>query len=199
MGNRVIRLGADPFPPYQYFDENGSVVGTDFDLVSAMFRDKGYDVTCYIDDWAVVFGKFKAKELDAVFQVQKTPERAAEFAFSPCFRIGVTEVVTADPDLVVDKYSDIAEKGLKMGVSTGYSYGDAIDSLPAGIKTAYDTMEQLLAAVANKEVDVAVIDRGVKEFILERSSLPKLYNLPALDFDRDFYVMYHKDADFTLD
>lgn len=198
MSERIIRLGADPFPPYQYFDENGNVVGTDFDLVSAMFREKGYEVTCMIDDWALVFDKFKAGELDAVFQVQKTPERAAEFAFSPCFRIGVTEVVTADPDLKVEKYEDIPAKGLTMGVSTGYSYGDAIDTLPGEIKKAYDTMEQLLTAVANKEVDVAVIDRGVKEYILSRTDLPALYPLTALDFDRDFYVMYHKGADFSL-
>lgn len=198
MSKKIIRLGADPFAPYQYIDENGEVKGSDFDIVSEMFKEIGYEVTCEIGDWGPIYEKFLNKEIDAVFQVQKTAARQKEFALSSCFRVGVSEVVTASPDLKIENYGEFVERNIILGVSENYNYGNEIDTFPDSIKHVYVTMEDLLWAVAKGEVETAVIDKGVREYIVEKAGMPKLYSLPALDFERDFYVMYHRDAEFVL-
>jgi len=198
MERNIVHLGADPFPPYQFINERGTVEGSDFDLVSDLFHKKGFEVDCYIDDWGVVFEKFKNGKLDAVFQVQKTSEREAEFAFSSLLRQGASVIITSDPAIVLENFEDIKSKNLELGVSTGYSYGEKIDQLPEKIKFAYDTMEELISAVSNKEVDVGVIDRGVKKYLMEKMGISEIYEIPALTFLRDFYVMYHKNAKFDL-
>ena len=38
-----IKVCADPFPPYQYVDKDGSIKGKDYELVVSRLRAAGYD------------------------------------------------------------------------------------------------------------------------------------------------------------
>lgn len=191
MEKRVIKVGADPFPPYQYIDEDGRAAGSDYEEVSRIFQEAGYEIEVLIDEWNVVESKFLSGELDALFQVQKSPEREEKFRFSDLLRNAVTEVITADQELELKSYQEIADRELKLGVLKGYAYGKEIDELPLSCKQEYESSEKLLFAVAGREVDAGVFDQGVKTYMMEKLGIRGVYSIKALEFLRPLYIMYH--------
>ena len=72
---KTIKVCADPFPPYQYVKEDGSLAGRDYDLVYGALTAMGYTVETVIAPWGEVISAFENKECDALFQVQDTPAR----------------------------------------------------------------------------------------------------------------------------
>ena len=189
-----LRIGADPFPPYQYYDAAGLLRGTDYETVRAAGEKAGFHMAFLLDEWGAVEQKMLAGELDAVFQVQKNPQRAARYCFSKLLRNAVTEVITADAGLSLAGYADIPGKGLTLGVQANYSYGDAIDSLDERCKRAYGSGEALLRAVHAGRVDAGVFDRGVKEYLMEQLHLSGIRALEGLSFDRPLYIAFNDAA-----
>ena len=72
---KLITVGADPFPPYQYYDESGNLKGSDYDLVKKAFDLAGYNIKVVLDEWKKIEEDLINKVIDAAFQVQYTPER----------------------------------------------------------------------------------------------------------------------------
>ncbi len=188
--SKKIKGGADPFPPYQYFDENGDVVGSDFKLVTDALIKADYEPEVVIDEWSIIEGMLSRKELDFGFQVQKTPEREKKYFFSKLLRNAETQLVTWDKDLRLENYGEIADKKLKIGVMSGYLYGDAIDNLPSDLKVCYDSGEELLKDIDSKKIDLGVFDKGVKEYVMKKYSLQNIYSVDNLTFIRPLYVVF---------
>lgn len=189
MKQEVLRVGADPFPPYQYPDENGDPVGSDCQRVKELLRKAGYEARVILEEWSVLEQMLYTGELDAVFQVQKTPEREKAYFFSRLLRSAVTETVTGRPDLTLGSLKEVPGRGLTLGIIDQYAYGGEVDSLPASCKRAYPTQEALLSAIADCQVDLGVFDKGVKEYLLERLG-GKVYPLENLTFLRPLYIMF---------
>lgn len=191
MSKHIIRIGADPFPPYQFINEKGEVEGIDYEKVTDIIQKAGYEAEVVIDEWSIVEAQFLSGALDALFQVQKSPEREKKFQFSSLLRNAVTEVLTADKELKLEDYKDICKKNLKLGALKGYAYGAAIDELPEASKKYYDTSSSLLQAIAEQEVPLGVFDQGVKEYLMKQMNIQKLFSVKALEFLRPLYIMYH--------
>lgn len=189
-----VRLGADPFPPYQYFTAEGQIAGIDYATVTGVFRRAETDVEVLLRDWSEVERMLAAGEIDGAFQVQKTPEREARWHFSHLLRHAVTEIITADSTLAVNNLMELAPRGLRLGIIAGYAVGEAVDSLPDGVRVPYPTQEALLHAVATGEVPLAVFDRGVREYLMRTESLNPIFPLKNLDFLRPLYVVFRDAA-----
>lgn len=81
-----IKVCADPFPPYQYVDRDGSMKGRDYELVVSRLRAAGYDPEVCIAPWDRIYREFQAGEQDVLFQAQDSPERLEKFYFSKMLR-----------------------------------------------------------------------------------------------------------------
>jgi hypothetical protein len=51
---RHLIIGADPFPPYQYYDVNGFLQGTDYERIKNADAKSGFELEFIIEDWALV-------------------------------------------------------------------------------------------------------------------------------------------------
>jgi ABC-type amino acid transport substrate-binding protein len=185
-----LRIGADPFPPYQYYDEDGVLRGSDYETVRAAGEKAGFEMEFIIGEWSLIEKKMSAGELDAVFQVQKTPEREERFCFSKLLRKAVTEIITGDEVLALSSCAGIPAGGLTLGVQANYSYGGEVDALDDACKKEYGSGEALLRAVQNREVDAGVFDRGVKNYLMEQKGIQGIRALEELSFDRPLYVAF---------
>lgn len=190
MEKKRLNVGADPFPPYQYFDDRGELRGLDYERVLAVFCEADYDINVVIDDWTVIQDNLDQGKLDAAFQVQPTTERLQRYHFSDILREAATEVVTARTDLQISSYSQIETLGLKLGVISGYTNGPDIDALDDNLKHSYPNPAELLLAVSRNEVDLAVYDRGVKEYLMEQNGLTNIVAIPAMTFLRPLHVIF---------
>lgn len=197
MENKKVRVGADPFPPYQYYDEAGSLQGSDFEVVKRTFAQAGFAAEVKLGPWDEIEAAMARGELDAVFQVQKTPQREAAYRFSDLLRNAVTEVITGDAALATHEtlrsWTEAEARGLTVGVIKNYAYGAEIDNLSEALKVSYDSQEGLLHAIGTRTVDLGIFDRGVRMYLQERCGIEALYPIESLTFIRPLYVMFREE------
>jgi len=191
MTNREIKVGADPFPPYQYYEADGSPAGSDYRQVRKLFEAMGYEISMTIQEWSEIQAMMDEGLLDAAFQVQKTPERVTQYAFSELFRQAETQVVSANRQLCLNSFSDIPARGLSIGLIEGYVNDEEIDDLPSVNKKFYSGTAALLLGISIGEVDVGVFDKGVKEHLMAEQSIENIYALDNLTFFRPLHVIFN--------
>lgn len=188
--NRLITVGADPFPPYQYYDKAGNIKGSDYELVKKAFEKIGYEINIVLDEWKKIDDDITNKRIDAAFQVQYSIERQNKYFFSELFRNAITEVVTGNSELDINSYKEIEEKRLSIGVIANYTYGEDVDKIDLSLKVSYNDQTQLLKAINDKEVDIGIFDKGVKEYILEQEGFSNIHSIKSLEFIRPLYVVF---------
>lgn len=189
---RILRVGADFFPPYQYYDEAGKGIGIDCDKVRRVLEIMGCEMELFIgQEWSEVQERYDSRELDAAFQVQPTPERLAKFNFSDLLREAATELVSSDPNLSIDSYGEIEEKGLKLGVLSGYTNGPDIDAISDTCKMEFPNSEELLKNISAGVVDLGVFDQGVKKYLMEKNGITNIYALENMTFTRPLHVIFN--------
>lgn len=201
MKNRKVCVGADPFPPYQYYDEAGCLQGSDFETVKDTFERAGFTAEVQLGPWDEIEAAVARGELDAVFQVQKTPQREAAYCFSDLLRNAVTEVITGDVNLAdgsglhsaLHSWAEAETRGLTVGVIKNYAYGEDVDRLRPEMKAAYDSQEALLHAIGAREVDLGIFDRGVRQYLQARLDVGEIYPIESLTFMRPLYVMFREE------
>jgi len=191
---KTLVVGADPFPPYQYYDENGDIKGSDYDMVKAVIDKMGYEARYIIDEWSVIEKAFSEKKIDLVFQVQKTPERERKYHFSGKLRDATTSIVTWKDKTDQGSMDELFADGSKLGVIEGYLYGDIIDSIATGSKVNFKSLEDLLQSVNSGETEYGVVDLGVFNYINRNKIYDKVKLLDKLNFNRPLYVCLNDPA-----
>ncbi len=192
---RILHAGADVFPPYQYRDASGQFAGIDYDKVRRVLERMGCEMDLFLHpEWTEVQKRFDAHVLDLAFQVQPTPERLKKFFFSDLLREAATELVSGDPQLTLRSYGEIPLKGLKLGVLAGYTNGPDIDALPGSCKTEVANTEELLKKISSGEVDLGVVDQGVKGYLMKKNGISNIYAVEGMTFTRPLHVIFN-DAD----
>jgi hypothetical protein len=183
-------VGADPFPPYQFYNELGVLEGLDYKLVKEIINKMGATADFILDDWSIIEKKLLDKEIDIAFQVQKTPEREKIYYFSNLFRNAITTIIsTSNDDL--QSIEEMKLLNTKLAVIRGYKYGDLIDQLPEELKVCcHDQLEQVEFVSQNK-VNFAVVDLGVYEYQIQDRDDRGIKILRHLDFTRPLYVVFN--------
>lgn len=185
---KKIKICADPFPPYQYMNEDGEAEGLDYGLIRDVLCDAGFSTDIKIAPWNEVIGAFERKEYDVLFQVQDTPERREKYFLSYKLRDAVTDVVkAAGSDVQADSYDDLS--GYRVGLIAGFANGEDIDSLPGDCRVMHEDTREMIDSLLSGKIDVAVGDRGVVKYLLGADE--NLVPIEALTYRRPLYVMFH--------
>jgi ABC-type amino acid transport substrate-binding protein len=183
-------VGADPFPPYQFYNEIGVLGGSDYRHVEEIITKTGASAEYILDDWSKIQKKLINKEIDIAFQVQKTPEREKLYYFSTLFRYAITTIISlTDED--IKSVEEIVLLDKKLAVIKGYKYGDVIDLLPERIKVFCNNQQEQVEFVQKNKVDYAVVDLGVFEYQAQKSNIEGIKILRHLDFSRPLYVVFN--------
>jgi hypothetical protein len=191
MSKNHLKIGADPFPPYQYYDSNGILQGMDYERIKKAGINAGFEIEFFVEDWTIIEQKFSKGELDAIFQLPKTPEREKKYLFSKKLRDGITEIVTGDPTINIPSIKYIEIYNYTIGVVDGISYGEEVNALDPKCKIIYKDNENLLSDIGKKEVNFGIFDQGVKNFIMEKLFIKNIYVINALTFTRQLYMAFN--------
>lgn len=186
----IIKVCADPFPPYQYIDEDGQMKGTDYEMVMRRLRLAGYEPEMCIAPWSRIYPEFERGEQDVLFQAQDSPERLEKFWLSKLLRYAETEVVTMKSELQgLDSYKQL--ENYKVGVIADFANGPEIDGLPSSCKIEYPGAKEVLEGIYSGEADCGICDKGVKEYLRSHEENPPvLYIADKLTYQRPLYVMF---------
>lgn len=163
---KLVVASEATFPPMEFKDEAGKIVGFDVDLVHAIAKEAGLEVEFQDVAWDGIFGALKSGSADIIASsVTITDERKAQFDFSdPYLEAGQVLVVRAQDR---EKYPDLAAlQGKKIGVQMGTTAAEYMERQTTGSYTLgqYNTAGLAIIDLANGNVDGAVIDKPVADY-----------------------------------
>lgn len=94
QGKIIIGTNAT-FPPMEFIDEDGNLVGIDIEIAKRIAHDLGVEAEFKQIDWQVIFDQLLAGEADMIISgITILPERAEIMAFSnPYFNAGQIVVI----------------------------------------------------------------------------------------------------------
>lgn len=192
---KTVTLVADPYPPYQY-EENNTVRGIDHDVIAAAFREHNMETQTRLSPWEVCIQLMEMKKADGIFQITPTPERERMFLFSQPLRTARTVFFrkTGAPVRFHKEVEMLPQlKKYKLGVLAGYSYNPIIDSLREPVKTEVKSQEMLLGGLLRGEFDLAMMDLGVASYLMERMRIDGIERVEGYQITRRLHVAFQRD------
>ncbi len=158
---RTIRVGTEAaFPPFEFKDEAGNIVGFDMDLLDAIAAEAGFEVEYVDTPFDGIFVALQSGDFDAVISAATIkPERAEIVDFSdPYFDAGLAVVVRDDSDY--QSVDDLV--GQPIGVQLGTT-GDIEASTRYGDENVrrYDDVLLAFQALLNGDIEGIVNDLPV--------------------------------------
>ena len=147
LGVVTVGLNAE-YPPFEYVDENGEIVGFDPDLMNAIAERAGFEIEWVNTRWDGIFVALASGEFDAVSSAATITEEREEIVdFSnPYFNAGQMIAVLEDRADEIQSPEDLP--GLKVGVQGGTT-GDIASSEIDGVEVVrYDEITLAFQALA---------------------------------------------------
>ncbi|WP_369601361.1 transporter substrate-binding domain-containing protein [Hahella sp. SMD15-11] len=129
---RAYRLGWDPWPPYQYVNEQGVLTGLDIELMQAVFDAMGCEIRFQQLPWKRQLLHLQRGELDVVSSASRTAEREAFGRYSIPLRTERVVLLTQRNTLwqgKVRSLSDLQHLPMRLVGTIGYFYGDDFEAL----------------------------------------------------------------------
>ncbi|AEC01963.1 basic amino acid ABC transporter substrate-binding protein [Parasphaerochaeta coccoides] len=158
------------WPPLEFIDENGVLVGFEIDLVKEVARRTGITFESRNVAWDGIFAGLLNKQYDAIASsVTITAERQKQFDFTvPVLR--VTQSIMVRTNAQALKTPDDL-KFRKVGVQIGTTGGYAIEGIEGIQVLSYDEIGFAVEDLLNGKVDAVVCDSIIaSDFVLSNPS-----------------------------
>jgi len=197
---QIINLVADPYPPYQYA-ENDSIKGIDNDIIIAAFKENNILTKIQLLPWEDCINQIKMKKADGIFQIVRTLERKKILLFSKPLRTAKAvflRKVGTQAEVCKDTNLKAQFKNYKIGVLAGYSYDAEIDSLREPIKKDFKIQEMLLIELSEGKLDLAILDLGVATYLMNTMNISDVEKVSGYEIKRQLYVAFQKGYDELL-
>jgi polar amino acid transport system substrate-binding protein len=178
-GGCTLKVGWDPYEPYQYQDADGTMRGMDVEIVRDLAQNAGCNVSFTRGAWKDLLAEMKDGSIDVLMAATVTPDREAYAAFSPAYRRESFVVLTRAADattlgnLDLDK---LVKAGKHIGITDGYYYGDQVTAVIQGdeSRSAFvlsPVAELNYTRLVAGELDALIDDPNVAAAIVKRKGL----------------------------
>jgi polar amino acid transport system substrate-binding protein len=167
----AIRIGVDDaFPPMEYRDEKGNLVGFDVDLADEIGRRLGVDIVWVPTAWDGVILSLQSGKFDMILSTLTiTDERAEKIDFSPPYIYGAQIIVVKQETKDINALSDL--KGKVVGTQLG-STGEVAAKKYGGFKDLklYATYPEAFTDLAIGRIRALVVDEFVGRYYITKQA-----------------------------
>ena len=190
---KKIKIGFDAtFVPMGYEEKDGSYVGFDIDLATAVFKLYGIDVEWQAIDWDMKETELKNGTIDLIWNgYSVTDERKQSADFTVPYMVNEQVLVTKKSS-GIDSVAGMAGKTL--GAQAGSSGYDAFNASPKILKDIVTNQK----AVQYSTFTQALIDRVYANYYLEKSGVLDQYNVMPAGYEGESFAVGARKADKTL-
>jgi len=166
----TIIVAIDPtFPPFEFTDESGKVVGYDPELIEAVAEGLGVKVEYQVMAFSGIIPGLIAGAFDMTPTLNVTAERAGKIDYVIPTASSVNAVLAIEGGAVTSaKIEDLAGKTCAVKQTTqpeqmmmAFNEKLAADGKPEVELLGFETIEQTIAALAEKRADCVVDDKSV--------------------------------------
>lgn len=183
------------FPPYEYTDENGDIIGIDAEIAAAVAEELGLKLEIKDMEFDSLIPAVQAGSIDIAFAgMTVTDERKESVDFSDTYAKGV-QVIIVPEDSKITSPDDL--EGKKIGVQTGTT-GDIYCTDDFGQENVKQFNNGALAvtALTQGQVDCVIIDNEpAKNFVKSNKGLKILETSYA---DEDYAAAVSKENNELL-
>ena len=183
------------FPPYEYTDENGDIIGIDAEIAAAVAEELGLKLEIKDMEFDSLIPAVQAGSIDIAFAgMTVTDERKESVDFSDTYAKGV-QVIIVPEDSKIASPDDL--EGKKIGVQTGTT-GDIYCTDDFGQENVkqYNNGALAVAALTQGQVDCVIIDNEpAKNFVKSNKGLKILETSYA---DEDYAAAVSKENNELL-
>ena len=194
----VLRIAMDAsYPPFEFFDEEGSLVGYDVDLAHELGRRFGVDVEFAIISFDGLYDALRVKRVDLILSALPFDLRLTEdVAYSHAYFNAGQVLVVREEEADISSVENLQER--RVGVEWG-SMGDVVArELLRRMEFElyqYPAPEEALSVLTEGEIDAAITDAvSAYQFSREHGGI-KITGSPVTD---DPYVMATLLSSFVL-
>lgn len=160
-------FGSDcTWPPLEFVDENGEIVGFEIDLIAAMSERSGIPMSVRNVAWDGIFAGLANGAYDAVASgVTVLEERKATMDFTtPVLEVTQSIIVNKGTAALADEK---ALAGKVVGVQIGTTGNFAVEKIAGVTVKAYDEIGLAVEDLLNKNLDAVVADSIIAaDFVL---------------------------------
>lgn len=128
----LLRVGYDSYGVYSYTDDDGRAGGIDIDVVRALARELSCQVTFEEMPWTRILLAIEAGQLDMTSSASMTEERSQFARFSIPYRQAEVAIYVRRGEsgrFALERLQDVPKAGLRLGIVTGYYYGEDFAAL----------------------------------------------------------------------
>lgn len=187
--NKIIVGTSADFPPFEYKDENGTIVGFDVDMITKILTNQGYEVEVRDILWETLIPALETEQIDVIVAgMSITEERKLQVDFSdPYFDADLSVLIKTGSGIVItDNISSMAN--LTVGVQTGTT-GDTwvfenlinVSLTPESKYKRYETYDLAVLDLKNGNVQILVLDKPVAQVFAEDNTLQVAYTIISED------------------
>lgn len=124
-----LKMGWDPWEPYQYLTPENEVKGLEVDLIGAIANEAGCDITFVQDNWMNLLAGIRNGSIDLLGGATVTESRAKFAHFSDSYRHEsfLLYVRTGESEKYANKdLRELLEDGFRLGITQDYIYSTQI-------------------------------------------------------------------------
>jgi len=179
----IVGTSAD-FPPFEYKDANGNIIGFDVEMVTEILTSQGYTVTVTDIAFDSLIPSLQQGKINVIVAgMSITDERKAEVDFSnPYFEADQSVLIKAGSMINITSDDDLAN--LTVGAQTGTTGALWVEEnlvntnlTPASKFQQYETYDLAILDLKAERIQILVLDKPVAQAYSEDVGLDVVYTI----------------------
>lgn len=176
---RVINVAVSPASPPTLYEQDGQMMGSDYDIFSAYCKSRGCTMKITAYDWQGMLAAISSGQAEVAFSgIGITERRRQAMDFSEPYSPVVLHLVALDKN--AEPITDLATlKSLRIGYPRGMAFDDLIkeEFEPKGYYSTsqsrlYPSYLETVTDLRNGNIDLAFIEEPVLQYFMNRLQLP---------------------------
>ncbi len=195
----TLRVGLEgTYPPFNYQDNSGQLIGFEVDFAQALAKKLGVKVEFQPTKWDGILAALDAGRFDVIVnQVTITPERLKKYDFTQPYTVSGIQIITRKADQgKIAKPEDLA--GKKVGVVLGTNYEQWLRAnQPKAEARTYDDDATRNQDLRVGRIDAILNDRLEASYLLKNSDGQVVPSGEAFAKQDQAIAVRKGEADFT--
>lgn len=196
----VVTVGYTVYPPMNYEDANGNLIGFDTDLAKAVFTKLGYRVIFKEINWENKYVDLNAGTISCIWNgftsngvdddgVQRNTK--VDFSYNYMINAQCVVIRSSDAAALTDTASFAGKTGYVEAGSAGETYANEKFGAIATVQTATKQMDALIQVRTNA-ADFAVLDYQLANSIVGKGDYSTLTMISSLTSESENYAIGFK-------